>query len=531
MIEQDSLKQENQKLAYELKQRNFELAILYEITNSISYSLDFDDFLRLIMDSLHKIIDYDLCTSLIIPEEGKKAKMVMRIARPVKKQITEEVKDKVIGILNSFGVFPLMKQDVVLEIQGELSEAEESSSIKTSFDVPLFVRDKIVGMLNVASLKDIAYSDDEIKLFYTLASQASVTIERLHAVLDAEKNKMKIMVEGMYEGLVMFDEKGQLVIFNAAARNMLDCRLKELNTAAILEFFKSINLIESLDLVKKSDKSPFMKELYFKEPYPRIIHAGATYIQDETEKPLGTVMILRDVTKEREVEQMKNEFVSLVSHELRTPLAAMKGAADNLLDGIAGELTPMQKECLLISKRNIDRLGRLINDLLDISRIEAGRIQINKQAVNITNVVNEAARFFHELSQERNIKLAVSFQPDLPLIQADEDKIIQVITNLVGNAMKFTPGGGRVTVTVEKRADDSIQVNVIDTGQGIPLQDLEKIFDKFYQVGCAQNKAAVKGTGLGLPIAKGIVEKHGGRIWVESEVGKGSKFSFTLPII
>lgn len=530
MNELEELRKENQRILQELKQRNFELAMFYEISNSIGYGLNYDEFLRLLMDSLHKIIDYDICTSLIVFEETGKAKMVMRVAHPLKKEIAEGAKRKVLETLNNFRDISVLESDIELDLKGEpFNEETQSKEIHSYFDVPLFTQGRVVGLLNVASTKDISYSDEEIKLFYALASQASATIERFQAVLDSEKSKMKLMVEGMSEGLIMFDEKRKLVIFNAAAQLMLDYGDRETEAAVLLDYLKELKLVDSLEEIKKESDLRLSKELYVAKPYSHIVRVEASCIRDELGKPLGIVMVLRDVTKEREIEQMKNDFVSLVSHELRTPLAAMKEAVDNLLDGITGELNPMQKQCMLVSKRNIDRLSRLINDLLDISRIEAGRILIHKRAVDIAHIVKETARFFDNLAKEAGIEFITSLAQNLPVIQADEDRIIQVITNLAGNAVKFTPRGGKVTVAVNSFSD-FIQLDVVDTGPGIPSQDLAKVFEKFYQVVDPEHKNMSKGTGLGLTIAKGIVEKHGGRIWVESEFGKGCKFSFTLPL-
>lgn len=530
MGEIELLREENEKLSLELKQRLFELSVLYDISNSISYTLDYDIIVRFIMDSLHKILDYDLCLSLIVLEQEKKAKMLIRIWNKVDRSVVEEAKHRAIESLAGFRGITLTENEIIIELTGEVSqEAQTPEKIRSSFDVPLFVRDRAVGILNVASVRDISYSDDEIKLFYTIASQAQAAIERLQALLVAEKSKMQAMVEGMSEGVVMFDERDQLVILNATAKDLLGYHQKELNTEALIKFFQALGLLGSLDEIKKSEKFPWVKDISLERPMPHVIHAEASCLWDEAKKPLGMVMVLMDVTKEREIGQMKDEFISLVSHELRTPLAAIKGSTDILLDGIMGELNLRQTDCLAIAKRNIDRLGRLINDLLDFSRIEAGKMQLNKQKVNIANLVRDTIALFEATAKAKDLKLIASLEPDLPEIEVDADKITQVVTNLLGNATKFTPAGGQITVGAA-RVKDTLQIDVVDTGLGVPHQDLVKIFEKFYQVIRMDNSQKTKGTGLGLPICKGIVEKHGGKIWVESELGKGSKFSFSLPI-
>ncbi|TBR14946.1 hypothetical protein EPO66_06390 [bacterium] len=382
--------------------------------------------------------------------------------------------------------------------------------------------------MNVASTRDVSYTDDEIKLFYTIASQASASIERLQAVLSAEKNKMAAMVEGMAEGVIMFDEKGKLIIFNSAAHYMLDYTKGQADADSLINFFREIGFISSFEGICRDQKSLWVKELNLERPYPHIVHVGSSCLKDDQGKHLGLVLVLHDVTKEREVDRMKDDFVSMVSHELRTPLAAIKGATDNLLEGIAGELNQIGKDSLLISKRNIDRLSRLISDLLDISRIEAGKIQLNKQVIDIRSIVLDTAALFKTMTAAKNIELDVKLADNIPELDIDSDKVIQVITNLLGNAVKFTPKGGNINLEVSLK-DNFVQIDVLDNGIGIPQQDLNRVFDKFYQVTRSDVKDRPKGTGLGLPISKGIVERHGGKIWAESEMGKGSKFSFTLP--
>lgn len=531
MAELEALRQENRRLSQELKERLFELAVLYDISNSISYTLDYEAILKFIMDSLHRVLDYDLCVSLIVSEQEKKATMVMRTARAVHSRIIEEARRRALEALANFRGQTLEDDGIALE--SSIGPGDDSAAplpIKSSFDVPFFVRDKAVGILSVASSRDASYTDDEIKLFYTIASQAQAAVERLQALLSAEKSKMKLMVEGMSEGVLMFDEKGELVILNAAARQILDYKGSGLSAGPFLKHLEGLGVGDLFDGLKNEAGSPRVRELALEKPYTRIVHLEASYMRDEAGRPLGTAMVLRDVTREREIDQMKNDFVSLVSHELGTPLIAIRGGVENILKGLTGEVSPMQRDFLLIVKRNVERLSRLIGDLLDIARIEAGRIEINRQEVELPTLVTEAMSLLEEVAAGKGVSLETSFAEDLPKVLADPDRITQVVTNLVGNAIKFTPASGRISVGISKQPS-CIRIDVSDTGKGIPGQDLEKVFDKFYQVARRPGEeAAKKGAGLGLTISKGIVEKHGGKIWVESEPGKGSTFSFTLPL-
>ncbi|MDD5255616.1 MAG: ATP-binding protein [Candidatus Omnitrophica bacterium] len=516
-----ALKEENLRLAQELKKRTFELAVLYEITGSISNTLNYDDFLRFITDSLNKIIDYDLCVSLLI-DEDKKPKMTLRVLRPVSNAVIEAARTKAAAALGTLRGEEVILQEAASGAQEEAGGAEQGI-MRSSFDVPLFVRGKAVGILSVASARDAAFSDDEIRLFYTLVSQAQGAIERLQSVLAAEKNKMRIMVERMSEGVLLFDERGHPVLLNASAREMLGYPLSRKEPPDFAGFLNDMGLSASFG----ESGLPFVKEAYINEPHPRIVHVEAVSLHDDEQNPLGTAAVLRDVTREREIDQMKNDFVSLVSHELRTPLVAIREATLNMLKGALGELNQGQKDFLSLTKRNIERLDRLITDLLDIARIEAGRFQLNKQKTDITRIVSEVAGLFQEAAREKGLRLEVSCQPQIPSIEADTDKLTQVISNLVGNALKFTPPGGTLKI-VSGFQEGCVRVDVSDTGVGIPAEDMGKVFDKFYQVSRAQ-QPGFKGTGLGLAICKGIVEKHGGKIWVTSGPDEGATFSFTLP--
>jgi PAS domain S-box-containing protein len=241
----------------------------------------------------------------------------------------------------------------------------------------------------------------------------------------------------------------------------------------------------------------------------------------------GVSVVLRDITREKEIDRMKTDFVSNVSHELRTPLTSVKGAVELLLKKIQGELTPSQEEFLTIIKKNTSRLIRLINDLLDLSKIESGRIEMQMKLTRLVPLINEVIETTKPLAEEKNIILK-AFLPDESLaISFDEDKIKQVLINLIGNSVKFTPSAGRISIIAEDK-EKEVQIAVTDTGIGIAQENWGKIFEKFQQVDTSATRAA-GGTGLGLAISKSIIEAHQGKIWLESELGKGSKFILTLP--
>ena len=248
---------------------------------------------------------------------------------------------------------------------------------------------------------------------------------------------------------------------------------------------------------------------------------------DEEGNLIGGVHIMTDITKEKDIDKMKTELISNVSHELRTPLSTIKEGISLMYEGTLGSLHPDQKHMLATVKNNIDRLARLINDLLDISKIEAGKMELRKSSVNIASLLEEVFSSFQNQSKINETRLIISVNKDIHSIYIDRDRIYQVMTNLIANSIKFTPAGGRITVAT-KDMENEVEISVTDTGVGISPQNIAGLFDRFSQFNRVYGPGD-GGTGLGLAISKEIVEMHGGRIWVQSEVGGGSTFTFSIP--
>ncbi|PIQ83487.1 MAG: hypothetical protein COV75_07250 [Candidatus Omnitrophica bacterium CG11_big_fil_rev_8_21_14_0_20_63_9] len=230
----------------------------------------------------------------------------------------------------------------------------------------------------------------------------------------------------------------------------------------------------------------------------------------------------------KRLDQLKSDLISMVSHELRTPLATMKEFTSILADHIAGPVTPDQQQYLAIIKANIDRLGRIIDDLLDMAKIEAGRIILTKGFVEVRPLTEHVLESLRPLAEAKQVSLELQLPQNLPGVFADEDKVNQILVNLVGNAIKYTDGPGRVTVSAVERTNE-LEFSVADTGIGIAPEDVPRLFEKFQQLRRVPGLSGGKGAGLGLAISKRLVELHGGRIWLTSTPGAGSTFCFSLP--
>lgn len=246
------------------------------------------------------------------------------------------------------------------------------------------------------------------------------------------------------------------------------------------------------------------------------------------EKLWGALVQFTDVTRFHEMEKIKTDFVSIVSHEFRTPLTTIIVGVEMLKEGMLGDLTPRGKEVLEAIGSDCERLNRLIDNLMELSRIESGTIYVEAEPTDVNDLVQEAVRPLRIQSEKQGVELITDLPPELPPVAADFNKAVWVLANLVGNAMRYTDKGGTITVRVRQRGK-RLFFSVQDTGSGIPKEHQDKIFRKYVQVS-GPGRKGTGGVGLGLAIAKDIVMAHGGEIWVDSEVGKGTTFTFTFPV-
>jgi signal transduction histidine kinase len=264
------------------------------------------------------------------------------------------------------------------------------------------------------------------------------------------------------------------------------------------------------------------------------VDISLSVIKDSNGETTGSIGVIRDITERKKAEEelketmeLKSQFISTVSHELRTPLAAMKEGLGIVLDGVVGRVNKKQKKFLGIAKRNADRLSDLINDVLDFQRLGAGKTKLDIYSHDIKEVLSEVQDTMTLYANNQAAKLSFTSADDLSNAEFDRAKVVQVFTNLVSNAVKFTPEGGRVSVDVQRRDIDWV-IRVSDTGMGIPKEALPKIFERFYRVN--RPGKHIKGTGLGLAIVHKIVMLHGGTIEVESQVDQGTTFTIFLPL-
>jgi PAS domain S-box-containing protein len=444
---------------------------------------------------------------------------------------------------------PVIIEDVAKDERWIVRPGQERVS-KSALAVPLAIGEDVSGVLLLHHPQPGYFTDTHLKLVSAAASQVAASInnaelyrmiresaERMGGMLRAqqeEASKSRAILEGIADGVLVADARGNVILLNAAAEEILGMSREEIAGRPIHELSglygaegdSWLALIKkwAQTLPAKGEPTSFESQFETEEEVVSV-HMAPVLMRDEF---LGTVSVFRDITREVAVDRMKSELISTVSHQLRTPMTSIKGYTDLLYLETVGEINEAQRRFLSIIKSNADRLAVLANDLLDISRIETGRIRLNLEFIHTSAIADEIAASLREQIEEKGLNLKLNIPESLPPIWGDRDRVTQILTNLIDNACHYTPAGGQITISAQLRGH-FLQVSVADTGIGIAPKDREKIFDRFYR---ADHPLVheIAGTGLGLSIAKSFVKMHGGEIWVESEPDWGSTFSFTLPL-
>lgn len=351
-----------------------------------------------------------------------------------------------------------------------------------------------------------------------------------------EKSKAEAIVESINDGIIVTDRENKVLLINNAAEKLLNVKESELLDKSFFTVIPNKKIYDCIrEVINNKDIKSTFKQLELslnptteKNTYCRVF---INTIIGKNKENLGIVILLQDITKMKEIDQMKSDFVSTVSHEFRTPLTSMSMAVDLLTDGTMGETNERQQELLKVIKEDSERLNFLIKDLLDLSRLESGKTHMKFEKNNIKEIIEIAVNSLKNFSGNRNVKIEIKNIGDLLFVLADINKIILVLTNLITNAIKYRSEEreGHIIIEAFKR-EKNIVVSIEDNGKGIPEEYLEKIFNKFIQVKVS-NDGKIEGTGLGLSICKEIIKAHGGEIWVNSILGKGSTFYFSLKSI
>jgi PAS domain S-box-containing protein len=437
----------------------------------------------------------------------------------------------------------------VLEDERWLTIEGKAPLTRSLIAAPLIVGDDVHGVLLISDGAPNAFDESQLKLVIASAQQVAQAInnaklynyvldsaERLGQLLRSEqeeRSKSQAILQSIADGVIVNDTQDKVIVFNAVAEEILETRKEAVigqDVWRLFDVFEAEGRKDALAAFEAISRSsvvaPGQTIETTLETKGKVISAYMAPVVTETQEALGVVVALRDITREVEADRAKSEFVSTVSHELRTPLTSIKGYTDLLHAAAVGSVNEQQKRFLGIIKNNADRLAALINDLLDISRIETGRIKLKIEAVDLITVIHEVADSLREQVEGKGLSLELCLPDRVDEVMGDRTRLNQIVTNLLNNSFKYTDEGWiRLSLS---SLEGAVRLDVADSGIGISVQDQTKIFERFYRADTPVMDGR-EGAGLGLSITKELIELHGGRIWVKSELEVGSTFTVVLP--
>jgi PAS domain S-box-containing protein len=524
--------------------RSRDLPALLAVAEVATQSLDIEKILHDTLDKAMELLGFDL--GFIRTLDPEKKNMLVRVAKGLR---SPEFLTGVAPIGSerrnvSRIVFETKEPYICTDIRKNpiyKNRSMEREGVISTAAAPVMSKNRVLGIIVVGSRWLHRFRKREIELLMAFGSQLGAALENAELYQDVTKSKAYIenLVENAADLIITTDLDDRILTWNRGAAVLFGYGKDEVIGKHLSILLPPERFHELEEMRAKVEISGGLRDIEVrskrKDGAMIYLSLSVSPIRDVEGKIVGFLRIAKDITEKKryerrlkDLDKMKSDFVSNVSHELKTPLTSIKGSVDNMLDGLTGALNEKQIRYLARIKSNTDRLSRLINDLLDLSRIEAGRVEVRRASLLLTALAEEVAEHLKQLAAEKLIRIEVPPPDPQMTVWADRDKVTQVLMNLIGNAVKFTPQDGKVIVAIEKNGNDYIQISIADNGPGIRPEEADKIFSKFYQVANV-DKQKPQGSGLGLAISKALVEMHGGKIWVESKLGRGSTFYFTLP--
>lgn len=507
-----------------LAHKAYQSAVLKEISERITASLDEGEAVEIIAGSLGRVVPYSIISYLTLKSDGT-ASLKCHIEESVNKAFSEETKRIMFGALEALGGGALTEEKIEKTICfGAFFDEEEKTPVRSHFTLPIYVNGALTGIITVASATPNLYKEDEIGILYAVTEQAGATISKMKTLIAEESNKTHSMLSSINEGLIMVTTGQKISIINRKAKEIIG--IPHHDSPSLLDVIQA--LYGTFDFRGATDRVLASKQT---ESFPEFTADGDTYkitaspVGEKDGDIVGVVFVFSDVTKEKEVDRMKTEFISITSHQLRTPLSSMKWFLEMLINKDAGELPEKAQGIVNDIYVSNERIITLVNDLLDVSRIEAGKMQNEPTPTNLIEFLKSMLSEAEQQFKKRNQTFEFRRPDTLPRVMVDPKLVWQVLSNLLSNASKYTPEGGKISLELASR-DDAVLCTVTDNGYGIPEFQQHRIFEKFFR---ADNTAKMEGTGLGMHIAQQLAEALGGKLWFESVEGKGTTFYFIIP--
>ncbi|MBN1621254.1 MAG: GAF domain-containing protein [Endomicrobiales bacterium] len=495
----------------------------------LSSTLNLDELLRQVIKLATDVVEAE--TSSILLYDKDKDELVFNLALTEKESELKEVRLKL-----SEGIAGLVARERKPRIVNDIKEeprwtqrTDDKIDFKTKslLAVPLVYKGNLLGVVESVNKKEGKFTDEDVDVLEAFAAQAAVSIEnaRLFNNLEEEKDKIEAVFSQMSDGAIFFNSKGAKLFSNNQAERLLGSEYIEKSN--VTEVFKEFKVEPSIEAILKSDKDFISVEFHRSENKTLYLSGGVSKILDENKNIQGFIIVFRDTTAEKKEELVKRNFLSLISHKLKTPLVTITGYGPLLLGD--PKLDDFQKKAVSSIQKQGQHLANLVEKLLDYTMVESGPIVLKKEDADLFEIVKKSVSSLKPYIEQNSAEVFISEDvKSLPKIKIDKIKIESVIKNLLENGIKFNSGKDKKVEVKALQKNGFIGISMEDNGPGIPPEEREKIFNKFYQIE-EFFTGQVEGAGLGLALTKQILEAHGGKIELESSMGKGSKFRFLLP--
>ena len=545
-----------------MRRKMYELAILKDLSKKMGDSFDVERVIDVVTGSLHQFIEHATVSYMLLEKGNVSFKVYLE--ESVDKNFIFEVRKRMKTSLETLLDKEIKEEEIKETVSGAIVLEEEKNKIGSFFNIPLVIDEKVAGLLTVAHTKEGLYKEEDITILYKIVAQASQSITKLEQVVKTEQLKLGAIVESLIDGVVMTDREDRVLMVNPAAKKYLN-----LENFSDIDFFRLANSLgEHFDVNTKIEESITFDKIIteqnvsindrFFQVVIAPVKGGSNIIHDRI---VGCVIVFHDTTKEKESEKLKEEFTSLIVHELRGPLGIIKQVGEVMHGESIRTDKERYDEYIKVIFNSSSQMLELVNELLDISKVESGKFAISSRSSKLKSIIEGRVDFFSTIAKDKNIKLVANIAENIPVkFEFDPIRIEQALNNLLSNAIRYNRSDGSIEIQafvhksgekiskeVEENGikwfvsekenevfDDSADcavVAVTDYGEGITEPNLEKMFVKFNKEEVlANHKHGEKSTGLGLVIVKGIIEAHGGIVGVASKPGEGSTFYFTINI-
>lgn len=535
----------NATLYQQLEDRLTEQSLLYQASAQIASTLEGEAVASAVADSLAVALHADMANIFRWdPDRGVlEGLATVKHGRPEQDLEMKTLEmDKVPGLQSCLDQrMPLQWTTSSAPSEADRRYLENAWKAKSILALPLVLGKKALGLMEAFSQDEREFDENAIRTAQTIASQAAIALENtdLFNRINESRNRLLAVLNSTHEGMLFVDTLGQIVMANEKVNQLVGYSVQDLlgkniaNTemeiAARMGYRQGeiANLLTAL----RGGQAAFSQEQVYtlEEPARRTLQRSEAPVHDAEDQLIGWLIVLRDISEEKELEEAQEQLTEMIVHDLRSPLTAILGSI-NLLEKSQIDQTQnaIVNQALSVSRRSVQQLLSLVNSLLDIAKLESGELTLEREPIDLAVMSNELLKIFQHEANQEGIILALDIHENTPEIHADKEKLQRVMVNLIDNALKFTPEGGSVEIRTLAGSNDDVRIEIADSGPGIPPEFRERIFDRFSQVPGRSGRR--RGTGLGLSFAKLAVDAHGGEIWIEDNDGGGAVFAMTLPI-